>query len=130
MGGGGFNVNYTAGGRLDAPFYPSKPIPYIKGQIMNVSGANAQMEYEVPFDVEFLGVAVGASRYDTLDNWTVTVNGVPIVETIYTKDLPEGMFFTVLIPLNAGDKISFLFINASGQPKDVWFNYQFLRDEV
>lgn len=124
----GFNVGYVAGGRFDAPFWPSKTIPYIKGRILKVGTISTQVEYKVPFDAEFFGVAVGASKYNTEDNWTVAVNGVPIVETIYTKDLPEGMFFTALIQLNKDDVITFIFDNASAVPKDVWFNYQFLRD--
>lgn len=125
----GFRVGYTAGGRLDPPFWPTKTVPFIKGQIIKIGTVSAQEEYTMEFDAEFFGVAVGASSYKTEDNWTVAVNGKPIVETIYTKDLPEGMFFTALIPLAKGDVITFIFDNASLSPKDVWYNYQFLRDE-
>lgn len=123
-----FAVAYAAGGRLDAPFYPSKPTPYIKGEIMESTEGMQQMEYILPMDAEFLGVAVGANEYQTKDNWNLKVNGKMIAETIYTKDLPEGMFFTTLIPLKTGDTISFIFNNIGGKPKDVWFNYQFLTD--
>ena len=124
-----FNVGYVAGGRFDPPFWPTKSIPFIKGQIMKVGTASTQEEYVLEQDVEFFGVAVGASDYKTEDNWTVAVNGVPIVETIYTKDLPEGMFFTAIVKLVKGDVITLIFKNASASPKDVWYNYQFLRDE-
>lgn len=126
--GSGFGVTYAAGGRLDAPFYPSKPKPYIKGFLLHAKGGMQQEEFVLPHDVEFLGIAVGASKYDTEDNWGMRINGEAVIETIFTKDLPEGMFFTVLIPLVAGDKITFNFNAASGTPKDVWYNYQFLKD--
>lgn len=123
-----FGAVYTAGGRLDSPFWPTKRMPYIKGDILKVSSAVVQKEFDVEYPLEFFGVAVGASKYNTEDSWTVAVNGVPVIDTIYTKDLPEGMFFTAFIPLDEGDKITFIFNNASGVSKDVWFNYQFLKD--
>lgn len=125
---GGFNVGYTAGGRLDAPFYPSKPMPYIKGFIMEVGNGSMQKEYTLERDVEFLGVAFAMSEYDTQDNVTIKVNGREVLESVFTKDLPEGIFFTTLIPLTSGDRITFVFNNASGNSKDVWYNYQFLTD--
>ncbi|MFC5587547.1 Low copy number virion structural protein [Sporosarcina soli] len=127
--GGGFNVNYTAGGRLDAPFYPSKPNPFIKGFILEVGETTTQKEYTLEQDAEFLGIAFAMSEYYTHDNITVKVNEKNILETVYTKDLPEGIFFTTLIPLKAGDSITFIFNNISQNPKDVWYNYQFLIDE-
>lgn len=128
MSSGGFNVNYTAGGRLDAPFYPSKPVPFVKGFIMEVELGSLSADYTLERDAEFLGVAFAASEYDTQDNVTVQVNGVNVLETIYTKDLPEGIFFTVLIPLIVGDVITFVFNNESRRPKDVWYNFQMLVD--
>lgn len=125
---GAFNVNYTAGGRLDAPFYPSKPTPYIKGFIMEVGASSMQREYTLDQDAEFLGVAFAMSTYDTHDNVTVKVNGSEVIDTVFTKDLPEGIFFTTLIPLAKGDRITFIFNNYSGIPKDVWYNYQMLVD--
>lgn len=124
----GFNVNYTAGGRLDAPFYPSKPIPYIKGFILEVGDTSTQKEYILDRDAEFLGAAFAMSEYDTHDNVTIKVNGRNVIETVYTKDLPEGIFFTTLMPLVTGDSVVFIFNNASGNPKDVWYNFQFLTD--
>ena len=128
MSSGGFNVGYTAGGRLDAPFYPSKPMPFIKGFILEVGSTPTQKEYVLDRDAEFLGVAFAMSEYDTHDNVSVRVNGRNILETVYTKDLPEGIFFTTLIPLKQGDSVVFVFNNVSQKPKDVWFNFQFLID--
>lgn len=125
---GGFNVNYTAGGRLDAPFYPSKPFPFIKGFILEVGATATQKEYIIEKPSEFLGAAFAMSEYDTKDNVTIRVNDRNVIESVYTKDLPEGIFFTTLIPLDVGDKITFIFNNVSLNPKDVWYNFQFLID--
>lgn len=123
----GFGVNYTAGGRFDPPFYPSKPLPFIKGHKLSAVAGNNVFPYTVPYDVEFIGVAVSCSKYETDDHWSLKYGSLTLIETSYTKDLPEGMFFTAFTTPKAGDVITFEFFN-SGEAKDVWFNYQFLRD--
>jgi hypothetical protein len=125
-----FAVSHVAGGRLDWPFFPSKMRPFIKGFNLSVPGIEevCEMTYEPPMDAELLCVAVGASKYNPDDNWNVEINGERFIETIYTKDLPEGMYLMVVKPLSAGDEMKFIFDNQSGEPKEVWFNYQFLID--
>ena len=125
--GNSFQANYTAGGRFDPPFYPSKPKPFIKGHKISAMAGENTHAYNLPFDVEFIGVAMSCSAYDPDDHWTLIVDGEVVVETSYTKDLPEGMFFTAFPSPAAGALVTFIFHN-SGRAKDVWFNYQMLRD--
>ena len=122
-----FNASYVPGGRFDPPFYPSKPLPFIKGHKLSAVMGNNVHTYTLPYDVEFLGVAVSCSEYDLDDYWTLTIAGVVIVESSYTKDLPEGMFFTAFPSPPKDAVVKFEFYN-NGAAKEVWFNYQMLRD--
>lgn len=126
----GFNVTYTAGGRFDPPFFPTKTWPYVEGNrlpIPDKTGLHV-LKYEVTEEMEFMSVAVGATRYEEIDHWDVDVNGKHVAKKIYTKDLPEGMFFMVIVEVKPGDIITFTYHNDSGTSKAVWFNYQFLKD--
>lgn len=125
-----FGVSYLAGGRLDPPFMPTKTKPWVKGDFIEfVAQSDSKLSKTLILQepVEFLSVAGACSRYYPLDNWELVVNGEKIVESLYTKDLPEGIFFVATIPLNEGDTITFTFHNREGIPKYVWFNYQFLK---
>lgn len=125
-----FSTNYVVGGRLDPPFMPTKTSPYIKGDIMEFVQGSEQTQsksFVVMEDMEFLSVAVATSRYYPTDNWDLKVNDQIICQSIYTKDLPEGMFFIATIQLTVGDEIVFTFKNLENVPKFVWFNYQFLK---
>lgn len=126
----GFQVGYVAGGRFDPPFYPTKQKPYVKGLMLPVpdGGGLHLLPFILPHDAELLSIAVGSSRYDAQDYWDVKVNGVMVCETIYTKDLPEGMYLMAIIPLAVGDRIEFIYHAQSGAGKHVWVNYQMLRD--
>lgn len=126
----GLQVNYVGGGRFDAPFYPTKPTPYIKGVRMEViAGAPAAINtHTVDRESELISVAIACSRYDDKDNWDLVINGRLIVETVYTKELPEGLFLMVAHQLVPGDKIELRYKNESARAKSVWVNYQFLTD--
>lgn len=125
-----FTVAELSGGRLSWPFFPSKIRPFIKGFNLHIPGVGGlhHLSYTPSMDAELLSVAVGASRYDPSDNWSVEINGERFIESVYTKDLPEGMYLMVVKPVAAGDEMRFVFDNQSGEPKEVWFNYQFLID--
>lgn len=131
---GGFNVSYIGGGRFDPPFMPTKQIPYIKGFMIELPGQIISQTHEwvVPFDIELASVSVGASKYLPRDYWNVTVGegagAMTLLETIYTKDLPEGAYLMAIYPVTAGTKIKFRFVNDSGSAKFVWINYQSFRD--
>lgn len=119
-------------GRLDAPFMPTKTIPYIKGDTIEV--ASNQRGYsktvELEFDAELLSVAVGASRYAHWDSWSVKVGNDTIISSIYTKDMPEGVNLMVAHPVPAGTKVTFQYDNKSMSNKYAWFNLQFLKDST
>lgn len=126
----GFQVGYVAGGRFDPPFYPTKQKPFVKGLTLPVpdGGGVHLLTYTLPTDAELISIACGCSRYDIADNWDVRVNGEVICESIYTKDLPEGMYLMAILQLEAGDRIDFYYHADSGVGKQVWVNYQMLKD--
>jgi hypothetical protein len=126
----GFAVSYVAGGRLDPPFYPTKTQPYVKGIRLSTGSSDPVSThlYTMPIDGELISVAIACSRYADADYWSLLVNGKTIAETIYTKELPEGLFFMVAHPIKAGDVLELQFYNASSTAKSVWVNYQFLVD--
>lgn len=123
-----FKTNYQVGGRMDAPFMPTKIHPLIKGLRVPVSGLDPLVTelYTVPKDAELVSLAIACSRYEDNDHWSFYINGKVVCESIYMKELPEGMFFTVIIPLNQGDVLRFDFHNVSQTTKTVWLNYQML----
>lgn len=126
-----FVVNNTAGGRLDAPFYPTKRYPYMKGLKTEVkAGEKGKITYVVPFDGEFHAVSVSCSGYDIEDHWNLSVNGGLCCDEVYTKRLPEGISLMAFIPVAVGMLIEFEFINSGKDDKEVWINLQFLRDDL
>ena len=124
----GFMTAYMAGGRFDPPFMPTKTYPHIKGIRVPVSGADPLVTdvYQVTQDAELVSLAIACSRYDDNDHWSFYINGKQVCDSIYTKELPEGLFFTVIIPLKQGDELRFEFRNVSQTTKSVWLNYQML----
>jgi len=126
---GGFVTNYQAGGRYDFPFMPTKTNPFIKGirvPVTNDMGV-ATHTYIVGHErAELVSIAIAASRYEDLDNWSLYVNDRLMIDEIYTKELPEGMYLMVLVKLLKGDSIKFEFRNSSLTSKSVWLNYQML----
>ncbi len=113
---------------MDPPFMPTKTYPHIKGIRVPVSGSNLIVNdmYYVQQDAELVSLAIACSRYDDNDHWSFYINGKQVCDSIYTKELPEGLFFTVIIPLKQGDELRFEFHNVSQTTKSVWLNYQML----
>lgn len=128
MSSGANFASYLVGGRLDPPFMPTKTHPYIEG-IMVESKLAGKVENRliIDEDCELLSVAVGVSNYEARDYWNLYVGDKLVCKNIYTKDLPEGMYLTAIIPCKVGTQIHFEFFNEGGKPKFVWVNYQTLK---
>lgn len=135
-----FNVSYVSGGVIDKvrqlpyPHFSKFTIPYIKGRRIEVtSGGTFEDTFTLPFDTEFLSIAFAASEYCDGDYWDFYIGDEKICDTIYTKELPEsvsmGNSFGIVYPLDGGTQLKFVFTNNSGNPKSVWYNIKFLREE-
>lgn len=134
----GFGVTVVADGQvrvmdLPYPLYPRKRRPYIKGLQLSVS-ATAQTyttTYTPSEDVELLSIAMACSGYGLGDYWWVDVGQERILDTIYTKELPESVLlgtpWSIVYPVAAGTAIKLSFHNASGSAKRVWWNLHMLR---
>jgi hypothetical protein len=134
-----FQIVYVGGGVIDKvrelpyPHFSKFTQPFVRGRMIDVAASPQTFSdtYSLPFPTEFLSVAFAASQYCVGDYWELTINGVKVCETIYTKELPEsvsmGNSFGIVYPLPADAEIKFDFYNISGEAKQVWYNVKFLR---
>lgn len=121
-------TSYIVGGRLDPPFMPTKTNPFIEGIMVESMGIGKTVkQYTVAEDAELLAVSVGTSFYEPKDHWNLHVGNHTICQNIYTKDLPEGMYLTAIIPTPKDTLIQFEYFNEGGTNKYVWVNYQMLK---
>ncbi|MBD8498885.1 Low copy number virion structural protein [Paenibacillus arenosi] len=128
MSSGANFASYVVGGRFDPPFMPTKTTPYIEGVMVPSNGSGKwKDELKIQEDCELLSVAVGVSDYEPKDYWNLYVGNALVCRNIYTKDLPEGMNFTAIIPCPAGTILNFEYFNEGGKPKFIWVNYQMLK---
>lgn len=134
-----FQISHISGGVLDKvrelpyPHFSKKTIPYVVGRMIDVTASPETFTdiYTLPFDTEFLSVAFASSEYCIGDYWELSIGGLKVCETIYTKELPEsvsmGNSFGIVYPVPANTEIKFDFYNVSGTAKQVWYNVKFLR---
>lgn len=123
-----FQTNYTAGGRLDTPHYPTYQAPYVVGmQEFAPAKSVVTLEYEVPFRGELFAISIDCTEYYNDDNWTMKVNGEVICEQIYVKRAPEGVSLMAFIEVAPGDKITIDFTSLEVD-KHVWASLHFLKE--
>lgn len=128
MSAGANFTSYLVGGRLDPPFMPTKTAPYIEGVIIESKTAGKyDSKLIISEDCELLSIAVGVSDYEPKDYWNLYVGSQLVCKNIYTKDVPEGMYLTAVMPCSAGTQFHIEFFNEGGKQKYVWVNYQMLK---
>jgi hypothetical protein len=134
----GFHLAVVADGQvrihdLPHPLYPKKTRPYIKGLQLSIPAAAGTYtaKYTVPQDMELLSVAFAASGFSLDDYWFVDVGNERILDTIFTKELPESVLmgtpWSIVLPVAAGTVITLGFVNDSATAKRAWWNLHFLR---
>lgn len=143
----GFGPNYSVGGNLDrvkyideigkvnfpSHLFPTLSKPFTKGfrlPIPAIKGLH-KISYTAPSDLELIDVGLACSGYSDGDYWELEVGGNLIMETIYTKELPQhintGTTLYVVERIPAGTVINMLFTNNTGSSKTVWFDLRFLK---
>jgi hypothetical protein len=123
-----FETTYTAGGRLDAPHYPTFQVPYVIGmQAVAMPASTKVLEYVVPFEGELFSISIDCNIYQNDDNWTMKVDGEIICDKIFVKRAPEGVNLMAFIPVYPGTRITIEFSNI-GAEKAVWCSLQFLKE--
>lgn len=123
-----FAVTYMAGGRFDAPYFPTKTEPYIEGRRIGIDDAVKKDELSLPFDTELIAFSIAASSYSDRDYWNLFIDGKQIFKNVYVKDVPEGFNFSIIRPIPANAVLKFEYHNITGTSKVVKLNYQLLRD--
>lgn len=146
----GFGPSYSVGGEMDtvkrvitvdevknvnfpAHLFPVLSKPYTKGfrmQIPPVKGLRS-ISYTSPVDLELIDVGMACSGYSDGDYFEIQVGDEKIMETIYTKELPQhintGTTLYVVERIPAGTEIKMFFMNETGSTKTVWFDLRFMR---
>lgn len=137
----GFNVTYPAGGVIDEVkkinfpphLFPSLAKPFTKGfklEIPAITGVYT-LTYTAAQPIELIDIGLACSGYADDDYWEMTVGTEKIVETMYTKELPQhvnmGTTLYVVQRIATGTEIKMEFHNDSGTSKNVWFDLRFLK---
>ncbi|QDS36264.1 hypothetical protein [Brevibacillus brevis] len=138
----GFSVAYSGGGVIDKvrelpyPHFSKFTEPFIRGRMLDVTASKQVFSdtYALPYPTEFLSVAFATNNYCVGDYWELSLDGVKVCETIYTKELPEsvsmGNSFGIVYPLKPNAQVRFDFHNITGTEKKVWYNVKFLRKKL
>jgi len=109
--------------RLPEHIFGTKIKRYTKGFRLEVPALEGTYEfsYTPEMDVDLFQINVGCSGYSDSDYWQLWVGDetIPTCETIYTKELHEGVSIAA-IPVIAGTVIKFEFLNNSCTSKIVY----------
>lgn len=136
-----FSPTYPVGGVIDEVkkvnfpphLFPRLSKPFTKGfrlEIPPIKGLQ-KLTYVAEDDLELIDVGLACSGYSDGDYWELMVGEEKIMETIYTKELPQhintGTTLYVVERVPAGTEITMLFMNETGATKTVWFDLRFLK---
>jgi hypothetical protein len=113
--------------------FPEKTRPFSKGFMLQVPPMAGRYEevYVTTEDMELIDVGLACSGYADGDYWELVVNTEKIIETMYTKEVPQsinmGTTLYTVVKLPAGTELRLQFYNQSQTAKNVWFDLRFLR---
>lgn len=146
----GFSPTYSVGGVIDevkhvttvdeikkinfpSNVFPSLSKSFTKGFRTEIPAAAGIyiVPYTAPVDMELLDVALACSGYGDDDYWELDVGTEKVIETMYTKELPQhinmGTSLYVIEKIPAGTEIKLSFCNNSATSKTVWFDLRLLK---
>lgn len=137
---GGFG-NVLLGGEIDSvgqvrrlphPIFPKFTVPKIKGLYIDVPPVVGTYSAVIVADkdIEFINASLACSGYLHPDYWELQIGNYKLMETIYTKELPQtvygGTLGVLVYPVKADTPIRVDFVNNSATSKQVWFDLKFL----
>jgi hypothetical protein len=131
-----FDSRYIAGGRLDAPFYPTKPIPHVRGKLLKIPEGTPGVlrtftsQINLIKEAEFLVFHLKSRRRFIQDNFDVMVGGVRLFETVYCKNMEEGTSLMVAYLIPANTPIQLIYRTYSGEANDIEWGGRFLMSEL
>jgi hypothetical protein len=137
----GFSPTYPVGGVIDEVkkvnfpphLFPTKSRPWTKGFRMEIPPTTGMFElvYVPTVDLELIDVGLACSGYGDEDYWELQVGTEKIIETMYTKELPQhinmGTTLYTIERIPAGTPLKMQFHNSSASTKTVWFDFRFLK---
>lgn len=124
---------YVVGGRLDPPFYPTKPSAHFVGRAISVpkkaEGSRVIKDtFTMSHDLEFYAVSIRSDKLDAEDFWNLTVDGKVIVKNLHCMNYEEGLYFQVAHPVKAGKEFLFEYSTPHGDAKGIELMFHFLTD--
>jgi hypothetical protein len=140
-----FNVAYLVGGildrirrldkieqpvRVELPLYPTSPFdrPYSKGFRLEIPATEGSqtyfLEHVVTEEAQLLSIEVGCTGYNDHDCWSFYIDGQPVCDAIYTKEVAQVKNLGAQ-PLSVGTVLRFEFANHSGTSKVAWLDINF-----
>lgn len=121
------------GGRLDPPYYPTKPHPHFIGRAIRIPAkANGDRVIKDTFtlshDLEFYAISIRTNMNSVEDFWNLTVDGRVVAKNIHCKSYEEGLYFQVAHPVKAGKEFLFEYHTPHGDGKDIELMFHFLTE--
>lgn len=136
-----FGANVVLGGELDRvgeigklphPIFPKKTVPKVKGGFIDVPSFKGIYPKIITAnkDLEFISVSLACTGYLFPDYWEFWIGDYKIMETIYTKEIPQTVYggtqMTLVYPIPAGTPMRIDFVNNSSTSKQVYFDIKLL----
>ncbi|OBZ11880.1 hypothetical protein A8L34_16290 [Bacillus sp. FJAT-27264] len=124
---------YVVGGRLDPPYYPTKPSPHFIGRNIEIP-AKAQGDriirdtFTMSHDLEFYAISIYADVDSIEDFWSLKVNGKTIIKNLHCKNYEEGLYFQVAHPVKAGNQFLLEYHTPHGDKKNLGLMFHFLTE--
>ncbi|WP_368488372.1 hypothetical protein [Clostridium sp. BJN0013] len=102
----------------------------IYGEILQIPASTGTytIEFTVSKSGRITGITYSQSAWNFQDTWDLKVGEDTLFTGVRTKEYGENKFFNVFYPVTAGQKIDFVFNNASGSSKILWVDFNILED--
>jgi hypothetical protein len=105
-------------------------IQKIYGEMLEIPASTGAytIEFMVPKSGRITGITTSQSAWNFQDTWDLKVEDNMLFTGVRTKEYGENKFFNVFYQVTAGQKIDFVFNNASGSSKILWVDFNILED--
>ncbi|WP_179198610.1 MULTISPECIES: hypothetical protein [Paenibacillus] len=124
---------YLVGGRLDPPYFPTKPSPHFVGREIIIpakaSGDRTVKDtFTMSHDLEFYAVSIRTNSNNVEDYWNLMIDGNFVAKNIHCKNYEEGLYFQVAHPVAAGKEFLFEYHTPQGDRRNFELMFHFLTE--
>jgi hypothetical protein len=120
--------------KLPYPVFPRFKNPYGKGfrfQLPPTVGTISLDLGPLPsVELELIEITFMQSGFDDRDNWTLTVNGGTVLDTVYTKELGQVKTLKGVKRIGLGEPVQIQYHNESGTSKVVWVDIDCMAKDI